>query len=67
MQDPGLMALLKDTQTALEAVQNVKETDRARKYQAHLSVVNEGIPGLGWVMVVRRFSVALNEIETERV
>ena len=53
MQDPALLALLKDTQTALESAQNVKETDRARKFQAHLSVVNEGIPALGWVMVVR--------------
>lgn len=45
--------MLKDTQSALMAVLDIKETGRDRKFQSHLSAVAEGAPALGWVTVVR--------------
>ena len=58
--------MLHDTQTALMAVLEVKETGRDRKFQSHLSAVSEGAPALGWVTVVS-FATAAARVEPTNV
>ncbi|KAM0792418.1 hypothetical protein ACM66B_005096 [Microbotryomycetes sp. NB124-2] len=47
----ALEPLLKPTQTSLMAAIDVKEKNRASKDSNQLTVVAEGIPALGWVVV----------------
>ncbi|KPV75862.1 uncharacterized protein RHOBADRAFT_52879 [Rhodotorula graminis WP1] len=47
--DPKYQSLIGPTQTALLAVIDVKEKNRASKESNQLTVVSEGIPALGWV------------------
>ncbi|GAA6051829.1 hypothetical protein JCM3770_005487 [Rhodotorula araucariae] len=46
---PQYQALIGPTQTALLAVIDIKEKNRASKESNQLTVVSEGIPALGWV------------------
>ncbi|GAA5968176.1 hypothetical protein JCM11641_003758 [Rhodosporidiobolus odoratus] len=46
---PQYQDLIKPTQSALLAVIDVKEKNRASKESNQLTVVSEGIPALGWV------------------
>ena len=50
---PEYQDLIGPTQTALLAVIDVKEKNRAAKESNQLTVVSEGIPALGWVTLVR--------------
>lgn len=58
--DPQYQALIGPTQTALLAVIDVKEKNRASKESNQLTVVSEGIPALGWVTLVRLLSASLS-------
>lgn len=44
--------ILKPTQQSLMATMEMKEKNRASKESNQLTVVAEGIPALGWVMLV---------------
>lgn len=46
------MKLLKPTSDKIQAVQNLREKNRASPYFNHLSAISESIPALGWVAVV---------------
>lgn len=54
---PEYQDLIGPTQTALLAVIDVKEKNRAAKESNQLTVVSEGIPALGWVTLVRGFAL----------
>lgn len=45
------MKLLKPTSDKIQAVQNLREKNRASPYFNHLSAISESIPALGWVAV----------------
>lgn len=49
---PEYQDLIGPTQTALMAVIEAKEKNRAAKESNQLTVVSEGIPALGWVTLV---------------
>lgn len=46
------MRLLKPTSEKIEAIQALREKNRASVYFNHLSAISESIPALGWVAVV---------------
>lgn len=46
------MQLLKPTSDKIQAIQELREKNRASEYFNHLSAVSESIPALGWVTVV---------------
>lgn len=46
------MKLLKPTSEKIEAIQSLREKNRASVYFNHLSAISESIPALGWVAVV---------------
>lgn len=53
---PEYQELIAPTQSALLAVIDVKEKNRASKENNQLTVVSEGIPALGWVTLVSPLS-----------
>ncbi|RUP20636.1 adenylate cyclase-associated CAP [Jimgerdemannia flammicorona] len=50
---PVFMDLLGPTQRALEKVIEVKDRNRGTEFYNHLCTVQEGVPALGWITVVR--------------
>lgn len=46
------MRLLKPTSDRIQAIQALREKNRASAYFNHLSAISESIPALGWVTVV---------------
>ncbi len=46
------MQLLKPTSDKIQAIQSLREKNRASAYFNHLSAISESIPALGWVAVV---------------
>lgn len=46
------MQLLKPTSDKIQAIQTLREKNRASVYFNHLSAISESIPALGWVAVV---------------
>ena len=47
----GLQELLKPLQTEIGAIVALKDNNRPSPFFSHLSMVAEGIPALGWVVV----------------
>lgn len=47
----GLQALIKPLQEAIQKVVEIKDHNRSSPLFNHLSVVAEGVPSLGWVVV----------------
>jgi adenylyl cyclase-associated protein len=50
--DAILMDLIKPLQTAIMATVDIKDKNRPSPLFNHLSAIAEGVPALGWVMVV---------------
>ncbi|XP_065206963.1 adenylyl cyclase-associated protein 1 [Planococcus citri] len=46
-----LVRLLKPTSDKIQAIQSLREKNRASQYFNHLSAISESIPALGWVTV----------------
>lgn len=46
------MQLLRPTSEKIQAIQDLREKNRASEYFNHLSAISESIPALGWVTVV---------------
>jgi len=55
--DAALQDLLKPTSELISQAQDFREKHRSKKEVFnHLSAISEGIPALGWVMMVMFFS-----------
>lgn len=52
-----LQRLLKPTCDKIQAIQSLREKNRASAYFNHLSAISESIPALGWVAVVSLLEV----------
>lgn len=50
---PALQELIAPLQKAMGSISELRDKNRPSPLFNHLSVVSEGIPALGWVVVVR--------------
>ena len=51
IQSPGYMEILKELQSTMGAVNDIREANRSSPFFNHLTAVSEGIAVLGWITI----------------
>ena len=51
IQSPGYMEILKELQSMMGAVSDIREANRTSPFSNHLTTVSEGIAVLGWITI----------------